>query len=105
MFASPCSGLITVRPAHSKFNNVSQLLLDLQQLVLVTVPGPASLSSQKVLALAAPPGTSRPSVGNRLQRAPLSSANHVVAAPSHATGTFNYPRFLCLVSFSGWKFG
>ena len=100
MFASAGASLITVRPAHAKFNDVSQLLLDLQTLVLVAVPVPMSLSPQKVLAFAAFPGTSRPRAGNRVQRAPLSSsADRVVPTTPRAAGSFNSPRFLGRVPF------
>ena len=47
MFAPVGTGLITIRPAHPKFNDVSQLLLDLQTLVLLAAPVP-----QKTLAFA-----------------------------------------------------
>jgi hypothetical protein len=95
MFASPGSSLITVRSAHPKFNDVSQLLLDLQTLVLVSVP--ASVVSPKVLAFAAlPTHKSRLSRSNR--RVP-SSTGTVVASPSGAAGSFNSPRFLGRVPF------
>ena len=102
MFASPGTNLITVRPAHAKFNDVSQLLLDLQTLVprLVAVPVPDSLSPQKALAFAAV--TSRHRASSRGQRQSLVSSDaRVVSHPPspRAAGAFNSPRFLGRVPF------
>ena len=98
MFASPGTNLITVRPAHPKFNDVSQLLLDLQTLVLVAAP--LSLAPQKALTFAAyssSPVSSRPrhGVSNPVQRSPVLSSNSGVVSTS-ARGGFssNSPRFL-----------
>jgi hypothetical protein len=71
MFAPGETDLITLRRAHAQLNDVSQLLLDLQTLVLVAAPAP-----QKTLAFAASPPSSvsspgRPRTGNRVQRTPL----------------------------------
>ena len=95
MFASPGASLITVRSAHPKFNDVSQLLLDLQTLVLVS--GPASVVSSKVVAFAAFPSSSvspKPRLPRSDRRSSSSSGAAVVAPSSRAAGSFTSPRFL-----------
>jgi len=98
MFAPVGTDLITLRPAHAKFNDVSQLLLDLQTLVLVAAPAP-----QKTLAFAAFPTSSvsspvRPRTGTRVHRTPLSGSG-VVSTLSRAGNSSNSPRFLGRVPF------
>jgi hypothetical protein len=101
MFAGPGTNLITVRPAHAKFNDVSQLLLDLQTLVLVA--SPLTVASQKTLTFAAfssPPVSSRSRASNRVQRSPVSSSSGgVVAISSRGGVSSNSPRFLGRVPF------
>jgi hypothetical protein len=102
MFAPPGTNLITVRPAHPKFNDVSQLLLDLQTLVLKSVSVPDSLFPQTVLTLAAVGSTSRHRAVHRAQRPPLASpADRTVSFSSspRAAGGSNAPRFLGRVPF------
>ena len=97
MFASSGTNLITVRPAHAKFNDVSQLLLDLQTLVLVAAPVP-----QKALAFVAFPSSSvssRSRTANRVQRTPISSGGGVVSTSSRGPVSFSSPRFLGRVPF------
>ena len=102
MFASPGTNLITVRPAHAKFNDVSQLLLDLQTLVLVAPP--LSLAPQKALTFAAFPSSSvssRPRVSNRVQRSPVmsSSGGGIVSSSFRGGVSSNAPRFLGRVPY------
>jgi hypothetical protein len=98
MFATSGTNLITVRPAHAKFNDVSQLLLDLQTLVLVDAHVP-----QKALAFAAFPSSSvssRSRTAHRVQRSPVSSSGGgVVSTSSRGAVSFNSPRFLGRVPF------
>ena len=98
MFATSGTNLITVRPAHAKFNDVSQLLLDLQTLVLVDAHVP-----QKALAFAAFPSSSvssRSRTAHRVQRSPVpSSGGGVVSTSSRGAVSFNSPRFLGRVPF------
>ncbi len=73
MFAFPGTNLITVCPAHAKFNDVCQLLLDLQTLVLVAAPLHQAL--QKVLVFAVFPSStvsSQSSASNHAQHSPVS---------------------------------
>jgi hypothetical protein len=97
MFASG-TNLITVRPAHAKFNDVSQLLLDLQTLVLCAAPVP-----QKALAFAAFSSSSvssRSRTAHRVQRSPVtSSGGGVLSTPSRGAVSFNSPRYLGRVPF------
>jgi hypothetical protein len=102
MFAPVGTDLITIRPAHPKFNDVSQLLLDLQTLVLLAAPVP-----QKTLAFAAFSSSSVSSPGqarttkfsaNRVHRAPLSGSG-VASTLSRAGNSSNSPRFLGRVPF------
>ncbi len=76
MFACPDTYLITVRPAHAKFHDISQLLLDLQTLVLVA--SPLTVAPQKTLMFAvfsSSPVSSRSRASNRVQRSPVSSSS------------------------------
>ena len=50
VFATSGTNLITVRPAHAKFNDVSQLLLDLQTLVLVDADAHVPQKARKAFA-------------------------------------------------------
>jgi hypothetical protein len=96
MFAPFGTDLITIRPAHAKFNDVSQLLLDLQTLVLVAVPVP-----QKTLAFTVFPSasvSSRVRTAHRVQRAPL-PGNAVVSTSPRGGTSSNSPRFLGRVPF------
>jgi hypothetical protein len=102
MFAPFGTDLITIRPAHAKFIDVSQLLLDLQTLVLVAVPVP-----QKTLAFTVFPSasvSSRVRTAHRVQRAPLPS-NAVVSTSSRSGTSSNYPRFFGACPFPGWRYG
>ncbi len=96
MFASLGTDLITIRPAHAKFNDVSQLLLDLQTLVLVVVPVP-----QKTPAFTVFPSSSvssRTRTVNHVLLSPL-PGNAVVSTSSCAGNSSNSPRFLGRVPF------
>ncbi len=71
MFASHGTNLLIVRPAHTKFDYVSQLL-DLQTLVLVGAL--LSLAPQKALTFAVFPSfsaSSRPLASNFAQHSPV----------------------------------
>ncbi len=82
MFASMGTNLITIRPAHAKFNDDSQLLLDLQTLVLVAVP-----VQQKTLAFTppSPPELVLPIMCSDLHcLVTLSSPRHLVGNSSNS---------------------
>jgi hypothetical protein len=105
MLGPPGTSLVTVRSAHAKFNDVCQLLLDLQPLVLnfgpSSVISPGNSPSGPVSAFAAfpPASVSSKSYLPRSERQSSASAGSGVVLSSRGPGSFNSPRFWGRVIF------